>query len=67
MSNEDLYAYTLSVGGKRYPCDSLVFPKTNEEWKEHFDEKWDFVDEGKNNYDPKHILKSLLTVHNNIC
>ena len=62
--NEALYQHTLSVGGKRYPCDSLAYPKTPEEWADHFGDKWDFVRAGKAKYDPNHTLKSLLTMHN---
>ena len=62
--NEDIYHKALKIGAKRYPCDSLAFPKTQEEWKDHFSEKWNFIKEGKQKFDSKKILKSLLTMHN---
>lgn len=61
--NERIYSQSLSLNGKRYPCDSLRFPETKQEWKEHFGKKWNFVESGKLKYDPEHIFKSLLTLH----
>lgn len=61
--NESVYEKALSLGGKRYPCDSLRFPETNQEWQTHFGDQWEFVNQGKHQYDPKHIFKSLLSIH----
>ena len=61
--NEQLYQFALTLNGKRYPCDSLAYPKTAIEWEAHFGDKWCFVREGKAKYDPNHRLKSLLTMH----
>ncbi len=61
--NESLYHKALRLGGKRYPCDSLAFPKSKEQWQAHFGCKWTALEEGKRKYDPNHRLRSLLTIH----
>jgi len=61
--NEKLYQIALNLGGKRYPCDSLAFPHSEQEWQTHFGDKWAFISSGKQQFDPKHIFKSLLSLH----
>ncbi len=62
--NEHMYHKALEMGAKRYPCDSLAFPKTQEDWSLHFGDKWNFIKDGKQKFDSNKILRSLLTIHN---
>lgn len=52
--NKSLYTFAKRLGGCRYPIDSIPF--FEEDWQEHFGQRWPQFLQAKSMYDPKSLV-----------
>lgn len=53
-ANQLLFKQAVSLGGKRYPIDSVIMNK--HDWQHHFQPKWGYFVSTKHHFDPSNIL-----------
>ena len=53
-ANRALFERTVTLGGKRYPFDSV--PMTKHDWQKHYQPLWGVVVSSKRHFDPDEIL-----------
>ena len=65
--NLAIYEKAVSLGGSRYPCDSIPKPGSPSEWAEHFGlDKWQEICELKAEFDPENLFVSNLNMFGSV-
>ena len=60
LHNKKLHIDAKARGGCRYPVDATPF--TQDDWNEHFGDKWDEFCKNKQTYDPQYLLNTGMNI-----